>query len=42
MKKRYIQVGLVIAALALGLAVVSMFAGFDAVRVEPTGRAQNS
>ena len=42
MKKRYVQVGLVIAALALGLAVVSLFAGFDGVRVEPTDHAQNS
>jgi len=42
MKKRYVQVGLIIAAFALGIAVVSMFAGFDAVRVEPTDHAQNS
>ncbi len=42
MKKRYVQVGLIIAALALGLAVVSMFAGFDGVRVEQTAHAQNS
>lgn len=42
MKKRYVQVGLIIAALALGLAVVSMFAGLDGVRVEQTAHAQNS
>jgi len=34
MKKRYVQVGLIIAALALGIAVVSMFAGFDAFSLE--------
>jgi len=34
MKKRYVQVGLIIAALALGIAVVSVFAGFDAFSVE--------
>ena len=42
MKRRYVQVGLIIAALALGLAVVSMFAGFDGVRVEQTDSAVKS
>jgi hypothetical protein len=42
MKNRYVQAGLIIAALALGLAVVSMFAGFDGVRVEQTASAQKS
>ena len=42
MKKRYVQVGLIIAALALGMAVVSMFAGFDGVRVEQAGGAAKS
>jgi len=42
MKKRYVQMGLIIAALALGVAVVSMFAGFDAVSVEQTDHASPS
>ena len=38
-KKRYVQMGLIIAALALGIALVSMFAGFDAVTVQATDHA---
>jgi hypothetical protein len=35
MKTRYVQVALIIAALALGLAVLAAFAGFDGVRLTP-------
>lgn len=41
MKNGYVRVALIIAALALGLAVVAMFAGFDGVRIEPTGSAHH-
>lgn len=40
MNNRYVRVALIIAALALGLAVVAMFAGFDGVRIEQSGSPQ--
>jgi len=39
MKNGYVRLALIIAALALGVAVLAMFAGFDGVRVEQTGSA---
>jgi hypothetical protein len=41
MKNGYVRVALIIAALALGLAVLATFAGFDAVRVAPQGTTQH-
>jgi hypothetical protein len=41
MKNGYVRMALIIAALALGLAVLAVFAGFDAVRVAAPGTAQH-
>jgi hypothetical protein len=41
MKNRYVRMALIIAALALGLAVLATFVGFGAVRVAPDGSAKH-
>jgi len=42
MKNGYVRAALTIAALALGLAVLAAFVGFDAVRVAPAGSAPHT
>jgi hypothetical protein len=41
MKNGYVRMALIIAALALGVAVLAAFAGFDAVRVARGRLAQH-